>query len=114
MVRLTVGVFPASGKLAESTTKHLVKLIPAGQLILINRYPDKVPKEYVAQGAQVREASYESSPEHFVEVLAGVDVLFLVSYPSFVHEYRVKVRRQTAICFTQQYRDWNDLKCLQS
>jgi uncharacterized protein YbjT (DUF2867 family) len=89
---MTIGIFPASGALGTSTYTHLLKLVPNDQVVLINRYPEKVSKSYIDAGVQVRKASYESSPSEFEAVFAGIDVLFLISYPSHVHEYRVKVK----------------------
>jgi len=91
---MRVGIFPAAGGLGGSTYKHLLKLIPANQVVLISRNPDKVPREYLEAGAVLRQASYESSPEELEKVFSGVETLFLISYPSHVHEYRVKVCQQ--------------------
>ena len=87
-----IGVFPASGALGGSTYTHLLKLVPHDRVILINRHPEKVPQSYVDSGVTVRQASYESAPSELQVVFSGVEVLFLVSYPSHVHEYRVKVQ----------------------
>ena len=87
-----IGIFPASGGLGGSTYRHLLKAVPNDNVILINRHPDKVPQQYTEAGAVVRQASYESSPSELENAFAGVDVLFLISYPSHVHEYRVKVK----------------------
>lgn len=87
----TIGIFPASGALGGSTYRHLLKNVPGDKVILISRFPEKVPDTYVQGGVRLRQASYESSPEELQAAFADIDVLFLVSYPSFVHEYRVKV-----------------------
>jgi uncharacterized protein YbjT (DUF2867 family) len=88
---MTIGIFPASGALGTSTYTHLLKLVPNDQVVLVNRSPEKVPKEYVDAGVKTCQASYESSSAELEAAFAGVDVLFLISYPSHVHEYRVKV-----------------------
>ncbi|KAL0935451.1 nmrA-like family protein [Colletotrichum truncatum] len=88
----SIGVFPASGGLGGSTYEYLRKLIPNDQIILINRYPEKVPKEHIENGVRVRKASYESSPSDLEAAFAGIEVLFLISYPSHVHDYRKKVQ----------------------
>lgn len=88
----SIGIFPAAGGLGGSTYRHLLKLVPNDRATLICRHPDKVEKEYVDAGATVRKATYEDSPQELEAVFKGVDVLFLVSYPSHVHEYRRKVR----------------------
>jgi len=96
--RFKVGIFPASSALGRSLTKHLLKLIPPEQIILIGRYPDKFPEEYISQGVQVRKASYEDSSEHFYDIFQGtVDVLFLVSYPSFQDKLRVEVSNRNLL-----------------
>lgn len=86
-----IGIFPASGALGTSTYTHLLSQVPNDKVTLINRYPEKVPKKYTEKGTTVRQASFESSAEDLEAVFAGVDVLFLISYPSHVHEYRTKV-----------------------
>lgn len=86
-----VGIFPASGALGGSTYRHLLKLVPNDHVTLINRYPEKVEAGYREAGVRVRKASYESTPQELELAFSGLDVLFLVSYPSHVHEYRVKV-----------------------
>ena len=93
----TVGIFPASGGLGTSTYTHLVKLIPPHLIILICRHPEKIPQEYIDSGVRVREASYGASEEELKEAFADVDVLFLISFPSHLREYRVKVSTTVAI-----------------
>lgn len=88
---MQIGIFPASGALGTSTYSHLLSQVPNDKVTLINRYPEKVPKKYIEKGTTVRQASYESSAEDLEAVFSGVDVLFLISYPSHVHEYRTKV-----------------------
>lgn len=85
----TVGIFPASGGLGSSTAAHIRKLMPSDHLVLISRYPEKQPKEYAESGAQVRKATFEDPPEQLAEAFRGVDVLFLISYPSTNHDLRV-------------------------
>lgn len=87
----SIGIFPAAGGLGGSTYRHLLKLVPANNVTLICRYPEKVEKEYVDAGVTVRKATYESTPEELEHEFRGLEALFLVSYPSHVHEYRRKV-----------------------
>ncbi|TPX13050.1 uncharacterized protein E0L32_006476 [Thyridium curvatum] len=90
-----LGIFPASGALASSTLSHLSPaLVPPRNLTLVCRHPSKVPQPYVQGGATVREASYESSPEELQAAFAGVHALFLVSYPSHVHDLRTRLHRR--------------------
>ncbi|TLD30538.1 hypothetical protein PspLS_02316 [Pyricularia sp. CBS 133598] len=86
----TVGVFPASGGLGGSTITHLRKIFPDDHLILISRHPENQPAEYSQGGVRLRRASYESSPQELEESFKDVDVLFLISYPSHVRDYRVQ------------------------
>lgn len=84
-----IGVFPASGALGTSIVKNLTTLVPASQLVLIARHPEKLA-EFRKDGATVRQANYDddSSLDHAFD---GIDVLMLVSYASFEIEHRVKV-----------------------
>lgn len=86
-----VGIFPASGALGGSTYRHLLKLVPNDHVTLISRFPEKVEAEYRDAGVRARKASYESPPQELELAFSGLDVLFLVSYPSHVHDYRVEV-----------------------
>lgn len=90
----TIGIFPASGGLGESTYTHLLRLVPADTVILISRHPDKIPREHVQAGVQTRQADYTQSSSELEAAFAGIDVLFLISYPSHQHELRTKVRRR--------------------
>lgn len=86
-----IGIFPASGGLGGSTYRHLLKLVPNDRVTLICRYPEKVEAEYKQAGVTIRRATYESTPQELELAFSGVEVLFLISYPSHVHEYRRKV-----------------------
>lgn len=87
--KMTVGIFPAAGGLGTSIINHLVKRIPADQLILIARKPDSLA-HLSRLGATVRRADYED-PSSLERVFDGVDVLMLISYASFEIQYRVEV-----------------------
>ncbi|OQD68551.1 hypothetical protein PENDEC_c034G05871 [Penicillium decumbens] len=86
-----IGVFPASGGLGGSTINHLSKLVPASQLILIARKPEKLV-DFEKAGSTVRHADYDK-PETLENAFEGVDVLMLISYASFEIEHRIKVHR---------------------
>ena len=88
----SIGIFPASGGLGGSTYRHLLEKVPNEKVVLISRYPEKVSGQYLNGGVQTRQASYESSPSDLERVFAGIETLFLISYPSHVREYRIKVR----------------------
>lgn len=87
-----IGIFPASGALGTSTYTHLLAHYPNNLVTLINRFPEKVPKAHVDSGVTTRQASYESSSQDLQAAFRGLDVLFLISYPSHVHQYRTKVQ----------------------
>lgn len=88
----TIGIFPASGGLGTSTYNHLLTLVSPADVILISRNPDKVPRGYTQAGVRTREASYEAAPSDLENAFAGIDVLFLISYPSHVRDYRIRVQ----------------------
>ena len=89
----SIGIFPASGGLGGSTSTHLLANVPAEHVTLISRHPDKSPSTIPGSDrATLRQASYESSPADLEAAFSGIDVLFLISYPSHVRDYRVKVQ----------------------
>ncbi|KAL1999401.1 hypothetical protein VTN02DRAFT_4577 [Thermoascus thermophilus] len=87
-----IGVFPASGALGGSVVKHLQRLVPASNLILIARYPDKLASESRA-GATVRRADYDE-PESLERVFDGIGTLMLISYASFEDDHRIQAHRR--------------------
>ncbi|EYE90507.1 NmrA-like family protein [Aspergillus ruber CBS 135680] len=87
-----IGVFPASGSLAASIINHLLRLVPASELLLIARYPDKLA-HLSRDGATIRYADYDE-PESLNKVFDGVGVLMLVSYASFEIEHRVEAHKR--------------------
>lgn len=88
----TIGIFPASGGLGGSTYTYLLAQVPHDKVTLISRHPSKIPSTYAQSGVTLRQASYESSVADLEAAFRGVDVLFLISYPSHVHQYRVQVQ----------------------
>jgi uncharacterized protein YbjT (DUF2867 family) len=87
----TVGIFPAAGGLGTSTLTHLLPLIPPSNLVLVSRNPSKLSS--LPEGVQTRQAAYgTSTDDDFKRVFAGIDVLFLISYPSHERELRVKLQ----------------------
>lgn len=88
----SIGIFPASGGLGGSTSAHLLTQVPSNTVTLISRHPDKTRSIAGSDGATFRKASYESSPAELEAAFQGIDVLFLISYPSHVRDYRVKVQ----------------------
>ncbi|RAK73522.1 NAD(P)-binding protein [Aspergillus fijiensis CBS 313.89] len=89
----TIGVFPAAGALGTSTINHLVKLVPASDLILVARKPDNDHLAELARaGATVRRADYEE-PSTLDRVFDGVDVLLLISYASIEIQFRFEAHK---------------------
>jgi uncharacterized protein YbjT (DUF2867 family) len=87
-----IGIFPASGSLGNSIIPHLSKLIPASQLTLAARYPEKL-SALANPGATVRRADYDE-PSTLDHAFDGVDVLMLISYASFEIEHRVRAHQR--------------------
>lgn len=83
------GIFPASGGLGGSTLKHLLGLVPANEVVLIARSPEKLSKEKAA-GAIIRKADYDNT-QTLDHAFDGISSLNLISYASIQHEYRFKV-----------------------
>ncbi|KAI9372844.1 hypothetical protein BJX61DRAFT_415233 [Aspergillus egyptiacus] len=87
-----IGVFPAAGGLGGSIVNHLVKLVPASQLILIARKPESLSPVKDA-GATIRYADYDQ-PETLEHAFDNVDVLMLISYASFEIEHRFNAHKK--------------------
>ncbi|KAK0644630.1 hypothetical protein B0T16DRAFT_430687 [Cercophora newfieldiana] len=90
----TLGIFPASGGLGESTYTHLLQDglgVPASNVILISRHPGKTPRTLVQAGVKTRQADYTQSPAELESAFSGIDVLFLISYPSHQHTLRTEL-----------------------
>ncbi|KAJ5979628.1 hypothetical protein N7481_006926 [Penicillium waksmanii] len=86
-----IGVFPASGGLGSSVVNHLKTLVPASQLLLIARHPEKLVA-ISREGASVRQADYDI-PSSLTNAFDGVDVLMLISYASFEIQHRADAHR---------------------
>ncbi|KAM0716321.1 hypothetical protein Q7P37_007766 [Cladosporium fusiforme] len=86
-----IGIFPASGGIGGGTVKHISTRMPAKELTLIARSPEKLEDQRKA-GATVRYADYDddASLEH---AFVGVDMLFLISYASVEHHHRTARQR---------------------
>lgn len=85
---MQIGIFPAAGGLGGSTYNHLLKQVDPKDVTLISRHPEKVPLEYITSGVTNRQMSWQTSVEAYGNVFDGIDVLFLVSYPTYEHEVR--------------------------
>ncbi|KAJ5338367.1 hypothetical protein N7452_005095 [Penicillium brevicompactum] len=86
-----LGIFPASGGLGGSTLSHLLRLVPANEVVLVARSPEKLKKEE-ATGAIVRKADYDNAQtlDHSFD---GISSLNLISYASIQNEHRFTVHK---------------------
>lgn len=84
-----LGIFPASGGIGGSTLRHLLGLVPANEVVLVARSPEKLSKEKAA-GAIIRKADYDNvqTLDHSFD---GISFLNLISYASIQNEHRFKV-----------------------
>lgn len=84
-----LGIFPASGGLGGSTLSHLLGLVPANEVVLVARSPERLNKEETA-GAIVRKANYDDAQtlDHSFD---GISSLNLISYASIQNEHRFTV-----------------------
>ncbi|KAK4446472.1 quinone oxidoreductase 2 [Podospora aff. communis PSN243] len=90
----TLGIFPASGALGTSTSTHLLRDVPANHVVLISRHPEKTPQVHVQAGVGTRQADYSQSPAELKSAFSGIDILFLISYPSHQHKLRTELHRK--------------------
>ena len=67
----------ATGALNGATTEHLLRLVPADQLVVAVRTPARAA-HFAERGVQVRQADY-AQPATLADAFAGADQLLLVS-----------------------------------
>lgn len=84
-----IALFPACGSLASSILTQLLRHVPASELLLVARKPEKL-EHLSREGATVRYADYDV-PASLGHVFEGASVLMLVSYASIEIEYRADV-----------------------
>jgi uncharacterized protein YbjT (DUF2867 family) len=84
-----LGIFPAAGGLGGSTLSHLLRLVPASEVVLVARNPEKLKKEEAA-GAIVRKADYDDA-QTLDHAFDGISYLNLISYASIQNEHRFTV-----------------------
>jgi uncharacterized protein YbjT (DUF2867 family) len=89
---MSIAIFPASGGLGGATLSHLLNTakVDPTSLVLVARSPGRLSQEK-ARGATVLQADFDH-PETLDGCFKGVEVLNLISYASFQHKYRFKVR----------------------
>ncbi|KAI9737365.1 MAG: hypothetical protein M1834_009519 [Cirrosporium novae-zelandiae] len=88
-----LAIFPAAGGLGTSTSTHLLKLVDPSQIILIARYPEKIPAHVKDTGVTIRKADYDHA-ETLEHAFDGVWCLNLISYPSIQNEHRAMVHKR--------------------
>ncbi|KAL3469809.1 hypothetical protein BJX99DRAFT_240639 [Aspergillus californicus] len=86
-----LGIFPASGGLGGSTLRHLLEQVPATEVVLVARSPEKLSKEKAA-GATIRKADYDNT-QTLDHAFDGISSLNLISYASIQNEYRFEVHK---------------------
>ena len=85
-----IAVFPASGRIGSSIYANLSKLLSPKDLLLISRYPERIPTQLVQADVETRKADYNNA-DSLEHVFDDVSCLILVSYPSIESDYRFKV-----------------------
>lgn len=98
---MSIAIFPASGGLGGATLAHLINTakVKPSSLVLIARSPERLDDEK-SRGSKVLKADFDH-PETLDGCFEGVDVLNLISYPSFQHKYRFKVYLVTSSLHTR-------------
>jgi NAD(P)H dehydrogenase (quinone) len=74
---MTIAITAATGQLGRLVADGLLQQVPADQVVLGARKPDKLA-EYAARGVLVRAADY-ADPDTLDSAFAGVDTLLLIS-----------------------------------
>ncbi|KAI5200876.1 hypothetical protein AUEXF2481DRAFT_2104 [Aureobasidium subglaciale EXF-2481] len=85
-------IFPASGGLGGSTSKHLLDNLAATEIVLIARNPQKISQNWIDAGIETRYADYDKE-DSLKNVFVGVKHLNLISYASIEHEHRFEVHK---------------------
>ncbi|KAK9712089.1 hypothetical protein K7432_007362 [Basidiobolus ranarum] len=80
----------ATGKLGSSVLEHLLKLVPANEIIASVYNTDH--QQLQDLGIQIRHGDY-TQPETLLEAFKGAKKLLLVSLPSYDDEYRIRSQR---------------------
>ena len=79
-----------TGGLGREVLKHILPLIPHGDMIITSPSPARVRAEWpnLPADIEVREGDYTRANTLF-SAFAGAETLFLISYPSIAHAERV-------------------------
>ncbi|KAI0629635.1 hypothetical protein C8Q77DRAFT_1141480 [Trametes polyzona] len=82
----------ATGGLGSQVFKHLLKLVPASDIVVSLYNPAGATPAIQDSGVEVRRGDY-GDPASLDRAFAGADKLLLVSYPSIAHGLRVAHHR---------------------
>ncbi len=85
-----IGIFPASGSLGSSIYRHLLDNVDAKNVVLVSRYPEKIPSTHTEAGVTTRKADYEV-PETLDGAFNDVSHLVLISKTTVEIGPRVEV-----------------------
>ncbi|KAI0360621.1 NmrA-like family protein [Trametes cingulata] len=82
----------ATGGLGAKVLKHLLKLVPASDVVASLYNPSGATQEIKDSGVEVRRGDY-ADPASLDVAFAGADKLLLVSHPSYDRVYRVPLHK---------------------
>ena len=86
-----IGIFPASGNLGTSIYTHLLNHVDASNVVLVSRYPEKLPSAYAEAGVLTRKADFEDAGT-LQGAFDDVSHLLVISKSTIEIDSRVKVR----------------------
>ena len=88
---MTYGITGASGQLGRSALRHLLRRVPASQVVALTRTPDKLT-EFADRGVTVRAGDFKDAAG-LAGALAGVNRLLLIPMPDLMPEVRPPLHR---------------------
>ena len=83
-----------TGGLGSEVLRYILPLVAPSNLVVSSPTPARVREAWPNLPAEVeiREGDY-TRPETLPGALAGIDVFFIISYPSIAHEVRVRAHK---------------------
>jgi NAD(P)H dehydrogenase (quinone) len=81
---MKVAITAATGRLGQFVIKHLLKNLPANQIVVVVRNPAKAAS-FADQGIEVRYGNY-NEPSSLEKALVGINKLLLISSPDAFDE----------------------------
>ena len=91
---MSIVITGATGELGSLVVQHLLKKVPASQIIVSVRQPEKA-SALAEQGIEVRQGDYDD-PASLQKAFAGAEKLLIISSPSFDDTARIR-QHATAI-----------------